>query len=61
MENFKVKDISLAARGRLQIEWSANHMPVLSQIKKRFSQERPLQNFTLGACLHVTKETGVLV
>jgi adenosylhomocysteinase len=36
-------------------------MPVLNQIKERFQKEKPLKNLTLGACLHVTKETAVLV
>jgi len=36
-------------------------MPVLCQIKSRFSKEKPLKGLTLGACLHVTKETAVLV
>ena len=36
-------------------------MPVLKQIKKRFHKEKPLVNTKIGACLHVTKETGVLV
>ena len=58
---FQVKDISLAPKGSLQIEWASGHMPVLNQIKRRFEQERPLKNFVLGACLHVTKETAVLV
>jgi len=35
-------------------------MPVLNQIKNRFSKEKPLKGLTLGACLHVTKETAVL-
>ena len=61
MERFRVKDIALASKGRLQIEWASKHMPVLAQIKKRFSRERPLKNLALGACLHVTKETGALV
>jgi len=61
MENLKVKDNTLAPKGRLQIEWASNHMPVLNQIKKRFDREKPLTNLTLGACLHVTKETGVLI
>lgn len=61
MENSKVKDASLAAKGNLQIEWAASHMPVLSQIKKRFSEEKPLEGLALGACLHVTKETAVLI
>ena len=61
MEKFKVKDMSLASNGWLQMEWASKHMPVLAQIKKRFSKEKPLEGLTLGACLHVTKETGVLV
>jgi adenosylhomocysteinase len=60
MDNFKVKDTNLAPSGYLQIEWASKHMPVLAQIKKRFSKEKPLEGLTLGACLHVTKETGVL-
>jgi adenosylhomocysteinase len=61
MENFKVKDESLASKGFLQIEWASKHMPVLNQIKKRFKEEKPIEDITLGACLHVTKETAVLV
>jgi adenosylhomocysteinase len=61
MENFKVKDASLAPQGDLQVEWASERMPVLRQIKKRFSEEKPLKGLTLGACLHVTKETAVLV
>jgi len=61
MEEFQVKDKSLAPQGRLQIEWASAHMPVLNQVKNRFSKEKPLKGLTLGACLHVTKETAVLV
>ena len=61
MEEFQVKDKSLAPQGHLQIEWASAHMPVLNQIKSRFSKEQPLKGFTLGACLHVTKETAVLI
>jgi len=61
MSTSKVKDAALAAKGHLQIEWASKHMPVLNQIKKRFTKEKPLKGLTLGACLHVTKETAVLV
>ncbi len=61
MEQFQVKDKSLASQGHLQIEWASRHMPVLNQIKDRFGKEKPLNGITLGACLHVTKETAVLV
>jgi adenosylhomocysteinase len=61
MEEFQVKDKSLAPQGHLQIEWAAKHMPVLNIIKKRFEKEKPLKGQTLAACLHVTKETAVLI
>ena len=61
MEQFQVKDKTLAPQGKLQIEWAAAHMPVLMQIKSRFTKEQPLKGLTLAACLHVTKETAVLV
>lgn len=57
----KVKDISLAENGNLLTEWASAHMPVLFQIKQRFEKEKPLKGLTIGACLHVTKETAVLV
>jgi adenosylhomocysteinase len=58
---FKVKDRSLADKGALLVDWASAHMPVLNQIKERFERERPLRDVTVGACLHVTKETAVLV
>ncbi|NLF88185.1 adenosylhomocysteinase [Candidatus Bathyarchaeota archaeon] len=61
MENYQVKDIKLAPQGHLQIEWAAKHMPVLNIIKQRFEKEKPLEGQTLVACLHVTKETAVLI
>jgi adenosylhomocysteinase len=61
MEKFKVKDLTLAPAGNLQIEWASRHMPVLAQVRERVAREKPLKGLTLGACLHVTKETGVLV
>jgi len=61
LEKFQVKDKSLAPQGHLQIEWAAKHMPVLNIIKNRFEKEKPLKGQTLAACLHVTKETAVLI
>ncbi len=56
-----VKDLGLAYKGRLRIEWAARQMPVLGLIRRRFEKERPLKGIRLGACLHVTSETAVLV
>ncbi len=61
MADFKVKDVGLADQGELLIEWARAHMPVLCLIHKRFEEERPLEGVRLGACLHATKETAVLV
>jgi len=61
MVDFKVKDLSLADEGRLLVEWASRHMPVLNEVRQRFQKEKPLKGLTIGACLHVTKETAVLV
>ncbi|HUU51113.1 MAG TPA: adenosylhomocysteinase [Nitrospinota bacterium] len=56
-----IKDISLAKKGRLRIEWANRSMPVLNLIKKRFEKEKPLKGFKIAACLHVTTETASLM
>ena len=60
MAHYKVKDRNLVPQGALLVEWAAKHMPVLVQVRSRFEKEKPLKNVTVGACLHVTKETAVL-
>jgi adenosylhomocysteinase len=61
MVTHDVKDLSLAAAGKLKIEWAEQSMPVLRQIRERFTREQPLKGIRLGACLHVTTETAVLM
>jgi len=61
LSSYKVKDLSLSEKGLLLIEWASKHMPVLKQIRERFEKERPLEGIRIGACLHVTKETAVLI
>ncbi len=61
MVTHDVKNLSLAAAGRLRIEWAEQSMPVLRQIRERFTREQPLKGIRLGACLHVTTETAVLM
>jgi len=57
---YDIKDIKLAKKGALRIEWAAKNMPVLSLIKQRFSKEKPLRGLKVACCLHVTTETAVL-
>ena len=57
---FHVKDLSLADKGKNRIEWAEMDMPVLREIRKRFSREKPLKGIRIGACLHITTETANL-
>ena len=59
--NYNIKDIKLAKKGALRIEWAAKNMPVLGLVAKRFSKEKPLKGIKIAACLHVTTETAVLI
>ena len=59
--DFDIKDINLADKGRLRIEWAEQNMPVLRLIRERFRKEKPLKGTRLSACLHVTTETACLV
>jgi adenosylhomocysteinase len=56
-----IKDLALAEKGRLRIEWAEMSMPVLRKIRDRFSEEKPLEGIRISACLHVTTETAGLV
>jgi len=56
-----IKDISLAEKGRLRVEWAEMAMPVSKFIQSRFEKEQPLKGMRLSACLHVTTETAVLM
>ncbi len=58
--NYEVKDIKLAHKGILKIEWAAKDMPVLGLIQKRFDKEKPLKGVKISCCLHVTTETANL-
>ena len=55
-----VKDISLASEGVRRINWAEREMPVLRQIKERFTKEKPLEGLRIAGCLHVTSETANL-
>ena len=61
MEKYKVKDISLAEAGRKKIDWAEAHMPVMMALRKKYSESKPLKGMRIAGCIHVTKETAVLV
>lgn len=57
----KVANLGLAAEGRLLIEWAETRMPVLMALRRKAEREQPLKGQRIAGCLHVTKETAVLV
>jgi adenosylhomocysteinase len=61
MVEHDVRNLELAGEGRQRIEWAELSMPVLRQVRERFEKEQPLKGIRLGACLHVTTETAVLM
>ncbi len=57
----EVADRGLAADGVRRIEWAAREMPVVTEIRRRFAAERPLEGVRVSTCAHVTSETANLV
>ena len=60
-DNFKVKDISLAAWGRKEIAIAESEMPGLMALRKEFGAQKPLKGARIAGCLHMTIETAVLI
>ena len=60
-EGYKVADISLADEGAVRVDWARSRMPVLALLRKKAEAEQPLAGITVAGCLHVTKETAILI
>ncbi|MFN8416350.1 MAG: adenosylhomocysteinase [Cytophagaceae bacterium] len=58
---YKVKDISLAAWGRKEIELAEAEMPGLMAIREEFGPSQPLKGARVAGCLHMTIQTAVLI
>ena len=59
--DYRVSNISLAEEGKKKIDWAEAHMPVLVALRQKYQMIRPLEGVRVAGCLHVTKETGVLI
>jgi adenosylhomocysteinase len=58
---YKVKDLAQADEGRLKISWAESRMPVLMALREKYKKTKPFKGYRIAGCLHVTKETAVLV
>jgi adenosylhomocysteinase len=59
--DYRVKDISLAAWGRKEITLAENEMPGLMSLRREFGGSKPLNGARILGCLHMTIETAVLI
>ena len=58
---YKVKDMSLAAWGRKEIELAEAEMPGLMSLREEYKDEQPLKGARIAGCLHMTIQTAVLI
>ena len=58
---YKVKDISLAAWGRKEIELAEAEMPGLMALRAEYGATQPLKGARIAGCLHMTIQTAVLI
>lgn len=60
-DKYTVADINLAESGSLRVDWARARMPVLAALKEEALKTKPLAGMRVTGCLHVTKETAVLI
>jgi adenosylhomocysteinase len=59
--DYKVADITLAEQGRQEISIAEIDMPGLMALRQEYGDKKPLQGARITGCLHMTKETAVLI
>ncbi|WP_397364428.1 adenosylhomocysteinase [Olleya sp. R77988] len=57
----KVKDMSLAAWGRKEMDLAEAEMPGLMSLREEYKNEQPLKGARIAGCLHMTIQTAVLI
>ena len=60
-DTYTVADIGLAEMGSLRVDWARARMPVLAALRDEALKSKPLEGMRVAGCLHVTKETAVLI
>ena len=60
-ETYTVEDIGLADEGARRVDWARARMPVLQALKEQALVDKPLAGMRVAGCLHVTKETAVVL
>ena len=58
---YKVADLKMKDEGNQLIDWAESRMPVLMALREKYRRAKPFKGYRIAGCLHVTKETAVLV
>lgn len=61
MQDFKVRDLSLAEWGRKEIVIAEHEMPGLMALRREYGPSKPLKGAKIAGCLHMTIQTAVLI
>jgi adenosylhomocysteinase len=59
--DYKVKDIALAAFGRKEIAIAETEMPGLMAVREEYGSQQPLKGARIAGSLHMTIQTAVLI
>ncbi len=49
----------MSETGYLRLEWARNHMDVMSKVRERFTEKKPLRGQKISMALHVEAKTGI--
>ena len=60
-DGYKVRDLDMTASGRMKIDWAESRMPVMMKLRGEHTKLQSLKGVRIAGCLHVTKETAVLI
>ncbi|MDG6952950.1 MAG: adenosylhomocysteinase [Nitrososphaerota archaeon] len=61
MQTVKVADPKLSSEGERNFLWAKAHMGALTNLAEKYAKSKPLEGVKMGVCLHITKETSVLI
>ena len=61
INDYSVKDISLADFGRKEITIAEHEMPGLMALRAEYAGKKPLAGAKIAGCLHMTIQTAVLI
>lgn len=57
----RIADSTLSVNGEKSFIWAYDHMPSLTKTIKDLENKKPLKDKKVAVCLHITKETSVLI